>query len=108
MSVQDIGQATVQAFRHRVNVLIKPWLAVCSYCRQASRDRDGMTIVSATVLAIALRHESLHQLGAAAKGTQRKPTAHGLAQCTEIGSHTKVFLGPAGSHPKRAQHFIEN
>ena len=88
--------------------VVEARLRYAGHRRQPGGDGDGVAVVRAAVLAVAGRHQPVHDVVPAAEDAQRDAAADRLAQRTQVGRDAQVFLRPAGAHAEGAEHFVED
>ena len=89
-------------------MIVEARLAIGGHGGQAGGDGDRVAVVGAAVLAVAGRHQSIHDVAAAAEDAQRKAAADRLAQRTQVRRHAQVLLRSARAHAEGAQHLVED
>src|SRR5207245_1379102 len=94
MPGKERTQALVELARDSVDVPVEAGGAVGRHGGEAGGDGDRVAVVGAAVLTVARRHQSFHDLAAAAKNAQRKATADRLPQRTKVRRHPEVLLRP--------------
>src|ERR1051326_1670199 len=106
--VEQPLQPGVESLTQGRDVLVEAGLLVCLDCRERGGDTDYVAVVGATVLAIALGHEVVHDVAPSAEGADRHATAQGLAERAQVWLHTQVLLSAADTHAEAAEHFVED
>src|SRR5581483_7729698 len=82
---EHLVESAVEPLGYRVDVVVEARLTISRHRGDPRRHGHDMTVVSAAVLAVALRHQPIHDVLAAAEDAQRKAAADCLAQCTQVG-----------------------
>ena len=101
-------QAVEQQAGDGVDVVVEAGLAIRGDGGQGRGDDDRMAVVGAAVLAVAGRHQPVHDVASAAEDAERIAAADRLAERAQVGRDAEIFLRPAGAHAKGAEHLVED
>src|SRR5262249_58526139 len=76
--------------------------------RDRRRHSDRVAVVGAGVLAVAGRHQAVHDFLFPAEDAQRKAAADRLAQRTQVRRDAEVLLCAARTRPEGAENLVEH
>src|SRR5947209_2069580 len=105
---EEFLQPAVEPLGHGMNVLVEARFSIRADRRETRRHSGWVAVVRPTVLAIADRHEPVHDVAPTAERAEREAAADSLPERTQVRGNAEVLLGPPRTHAKGAEDFIED